>query len=61
MDQIVYDVYENLERKDWWNLARRKILLSVSDNSVSELSNKKVADIGAGTGAFFRNWKSGGG
>lgn len=54
MDSSVYEVYEDLERKHWWNIARRRLILSLLEGHFPSLDKARVVDIGAGSGAFLQ-------
>ena len=54
MDDSVFEVHYDLERRHWWNLARRDILLDTL-RPWSRLGTT-VLDIGAGSGAFSQTF-----
>lgn len=52
MDKEAYQILFNTEESHWWAVSRRRILSSLINKFVdaSEVSNKKVLEIGSGTG-----------
>lgn len=53
MQKEGYEVIENYEEFLWWHVARREIILDTIINKIENYNNKKLLDIGCGSGELL--------
>ena len=53
MKKVAYSLIENFEDWFWWNRARKNIIIDTIINNIDNFENKKLLDIGCGSGDFL--------
>lgn len=58
-DNEFYKKYWELEKRYWWFVARRKILISIVKNDIAWKigTNPRILDLGCGPGVNLNSWK----
>ncbi len=54
MERIAYDSLYRREKKHWWHRTRRKIVFDLIERFSATDSDKKILDIGCGTGLLLK-------
>lgn len=53
MKEESYNLIENLEDYHWWHKARREIIVDAIINNIPNCNEKRLLDIGCGSGYFL--------
>lgn len=53
MKKESYNLIENLEDYHWWHRARREIIIDTIINNITDYGEKRLLDIGCGSGYFL--------
>ena len=53
MENKAYELIEKFEDWFWWNRARKNIIIDTILNNIDNVENKKLLDIGCGSGDFL--------
>ena len=55
MEEKAFDIIDNCEDWHWWHKARKEIITDIILNNIKEYENKKLLDIGCGSGFFLNS------
>lgn len=53
MEQVVYQLFSEIQATHWWFVARRRIVADVLQNFLTKNYTGRIAEIGCGTGAML--------
>ena len=53
MDQSLYRLFFQIQKKHWWFVAKKKIVLNLIGRYLPETHNQKILDIGCGSGLML--------
>src|SRR3954469_10987363 len=55
MDTSFYSEYFKIEDRHWWFVGRREVLLRVLESHLNGASDRRILDVGCGTGTMIQH------